>query len=64
MNRFKNANPDLLDDVTLTKWINVKGREEHEELLRDAEKCAELGLDQYYEVMVYLKRWGGWLNER
>lgn len=46
-----------------TKWINVKGREEHEAMLRDTEKMISLGLDPYYEVMVYLKRWGGWLHE-
>ena len=46
------------------KWINVNGREEHEAMLRDEKKMLELGLDPYYERMVYLRRWGGWLNER
>jgi len=43
--------------------INVKGREEHEKILKDEKKCKELGLDRYYEIMVYLKRWGSWLSE-
>ncbi len=45
------------------KYINVRGREEHEAVIRDAELCKELGLDQMYEAMVYLKRWGKWLGE-
>jgi hypothetical protein len=45
-----------------TKWINVQGREEHEALLRDSNKMWSLGLDPYYEKIVYLKRWGSWLN--
>lgn len=45
------------------KWINVNGREEHEALLKDTEKCKELGLDQMYEIMVYLKRWDDWLKD-
>ena len=45
-----------------TKWINVKGREEHEAMLRDSDKMWSLGLDPAYEKIVYLKRWGSWLN--
>jgi hypothetical protein len=45
------------------KYINVKGREEHEAFLIDPRKCAEHGLDIYYETIVYLKRWGGWLKD-
>ena len=45
------------------KYINVRGREEHEAVIRDAELCKELGLDQMYETMVYLKRWGSWLGQ-
>jgi len=45
------------------KYVNVRGREEHEAVLKDADLCASLGLDRAYEVMVYLKRWGSWLNE-
>lgn len=45
------------------KYIDVKGRVEHEAILKDPEKCEELGLDIYYERMVYLKRWGGWLKD-
>ena len=44
-----------------TKYINIRGRQEHEAIIKDAKRCQELGLDQAYEVMVYLKRWGGWL---
>jgi hypothetical protein len=50
-------------EIPETKYINVNGREEHEAILRDSKRCEELGLDQMFEVMVYLKRWGGWLNE-
>lgn len=46
-----------------TKWINVNGREEHEALLKDPEKMRSLGLDPYFETMVYLKRWGGCLKD-
>ena len=46
------------------KVINVNGREEHEAILKDAAKCEELGLDQMFEVIIYLKRWGGWLNDQ
>jgi len=45
------------------KLVNVRGRREHEALLRDAKKCSELGLDQVYETIVYLKRWGSWLGQ-
>jgi hypothetical protein len=48
----------------LVKYINVNGREEHEALLRDESKMLDLGLDPYFEIMVYLRRWGGWLNEK
>lgn len=44
-------------------YINVNGREEHEAMLRDPEKMQSLGLDPYFETMIYLKRWGGWLND-
>ena len=43
------------------KTIDVKGRHEHEAFIRDADKCKEYGVDQAYETMVYLKRWGGWI---
>lgn len=43
------------------KRINVRGREEHEAIIRDTKKCQELGVDQIYEIMIYLKRWGKWL---
>jgi hypothetical protein len=46
-----------------TKWINVRGREEHEAVIKDTALCEELGLDQIYETMVYLRRWGSWLGE-
>lgn len=38
------------------RYIDVNGREEHEALLKDYEKCKELGLDQVYEIFVYLNR--------
>jgi hypothetical protein len=41
--------------------IDVRGREEHEAIIKDASWCKELGIDQVYETMVYLKRWGAWL---
>ncbi len=46
-----------------TKWINVKGRQEHEAVIKNAALCKELGLDQIFETMVYLNRWGSWLGE-
>jgi hypothetical protein len=70
--RVKELNPKMitLDDgidppaeQIPTKYINVNGRKEHEALLKDAEKCKELGLDQVYETIVYLNRWGSWLGE-
>lgn len=52
------------DDSELSvKRINVSGRAEHEAIIRDALWCEELGLDQMYEICVYLKRWGSWLDE-
>lgn len=45
------------------KYVNVQGREEHEAMLRDHPKMISLGLDPYFETIVYLKRWGGWLND-
>lgn len=50
-------------DLPPVRWINVRGRIEHEAVIRDAQWCKDLGLDQAYEIMVYLKRWGGWLNQ-
>lgn len=49
-------------EIPTVRYIDIKGREEHEAIIKDAKKCCELGVDQMYEVMVYLKRWGGWLN--
>jgi hypothetical protein len=46
------------------RWINVRGREEHEAMLRDYEKMISLGLDPYYEKMVYIKRWGSFLSDK
>ena len=54
------ANPS--SEIIPTTWINVKGREEHESLLKDSKRCQELGLDQMYETIVYLNRWGSWLE--
>lgn len=44
------------------KYINVNGREEHESILRDSKKMWEMGLDPYFEKIIYIKRWGNWLN--
>jgi hypothetical protein len=41
--------------------FNVNGRKEHEAILKDHVKMKELGLDPYYETMVYLRKWGNWL---
>lgn len=49
-------------ELPLRKTINVRGREEHEAVIKDAALCKELGLDQAYETMIYLKRWGAWLS--
>ena len=49
-------------EIPETKWINVHGREEHEALIKNVKKCRELGLDQIYETIVYLKRWGCWMR--
>lgn len=46
------------------KHINVKGRKEHEEWLRNPQKMREHGLDPVYETLIYLKRWGGYLDEQ
>lgn len=40
------------------KIINVKGREEHEAMLRDTPKMISLGLDPAFEKIIYLSRWG------
>jgi hypothetical protein len=53
---------DVSDEVHSVRWINVRSRDEHECIINDAAWCEELGLDQIYEINVYLKRWGRWLN--
>jgi len=60
---LSDAGIDPPSELPPIKYINVNGREEHEAILKDSVKCAELGVDQFYETMIYLKRWGGWLNE-
>lgn len=52
---------DPPSEIEDTIWINVKGREEHEGMLRDEKRMIELGLDPYFERIVYLKRWGSYL---
>lgn len=49
-------------EVLYVRDINVNGREEHEAMLRDSDKMHSLNLDPIYEKIVYLKRWGSWLN--
>lgn len=53
-----------MEKDNICKWVNVMGREEHEAIIKDGDWCRELGLDQAYEILVYLKRWGGWLGEK
>lgn len=71
-NRYKHLNAktisfeDSIDapaQLPEIKCINVRGREEHEAVIKDAPLCEELGLDKMYEIMVYLKRWGAWLRD-
>jgi len=72
MAKYKNLSWNLIPlgdgtnpptDQLSVKWINVRGRNEHEAIIKDARRCEELGLDQYYEITVYLKRWGSWLGK-
>lgn len=44
------------------KYFDFQGRVELEEFLKNAKKCKALGLDQKREIVIYLKRWGGWLE--
>lgn len=53
---------DPPEDKIPIRWVNVCGRKEHEAIIKDEAKCNELGLDQVYETIVYLKRWGAWLS--
>lgn len=50
------------ENLPQPKWIGVDSREEHQAIISDPVKCRELGLDQHYEIIVYLKRWGSWLG--
>jgi hypothetical protein len=62
---FGNKMNDGIDPpakVPPIKYINVKGREEHEAILRDTHKMHSLGLDPFYEKVVYVQRWGSWLD--
>lgn len=52
------SNPNLPE----TRYINIRGRTEHEAIIKDSSWCLELGLDQSYETSKYLKRWGSWLQ--
>lgn len=61
MDEFGGIDPPA--EMPEIRWVNVKGREEHEAMLRDPEKMISLGLDPIFERMVYLKRWGGWLSD-
>lgn len=61
MNEFGGIDPPA--EQIPVNYINVNGREEHEAMLKDEEKMLSLGLDPYFERMVYLKRWGGWLHQ-
>ena len=61
LNEFEGFDPPA--EKLKRRWIDVRGREEHEAMLKDEEKMLSLGLDPVYERIVYLKRWEGWLNE-
>ena len=54
---------DPPDHILERRTVDVRGREEHEAIIKDASKCKELGLDQVYETIVYLNRWGSWLGQ-
>ena len=45
------------------KYHDVNGRKEREAILKDPKKCRELVVDIIYETIIYLKRWGRWLDE-
>lgn len=60
--RDLSRNTSALTPCPEVRYVNVRGRAEHEAILKDAIWCKELGLDQNYEVTVYLKRWGSWLR--
>lgn len=52
-----------MSDKPEVRYVNVRGREEHEAVIRDANLCEAFGLDQVYEIMAYLRRWGSWLRQ-
>lgn len=58
----KDYEHDASEITKSVKYINIRGREEHEAIIKDSAWCQELGLDQHYEKNVYLKRWGSWLS--
>ena len=45
------------------EYIEVNGRKEHEAIIKDSQKCKDLNIDQDFEIMVYLNRWGDWLDK-
>ncbi len=57
---FGGINPPC--GIPKRRAIDVRGRREHEAFIKDSAKCKEHGIDQVYETIVYLNRWGGWLN--
>ena len=59
---LSNEGMDAPPELPMVTYINVNGREEHESIIKDAKMCEYLGIDQVFEIMKYLKRWGGWLN--
>lgn len=42
----------------------IKTRAQHEAIILDATRCAELGLDQDYEKHCYISHWGNWLGDK
>jgi len=41
----------------------ITSRAQHESIILDAIRCAELGLDQSYEKHCYISHWKNWLTE-
>jgi hypothetical protein len=50
-------------EIPERRIVCVNSRKDHEAIIQDATMCSVLGLDQIYETLVYLNRWGGWLGQ-
>ena len=49
-------------NIPLVRLNHELKREEHEAIIKDSHLCIQKGIDQHFEIMAYLKRWGGWLR--